>query len=177
MNRVLNLLLFCLATTICFGQTQLVVTNVKLNKMIIIREGHTLSLNYSGYLGQTETIKNMVTEITDSTITLLYSTRGMLEKADKNLPSVKTIRIADIRAFRRITVWRQLTKTTLYAGAIIGSYFVLYNLNDNSGASFGRDFVVSAGIGLGAKFLIDRIFPENAKNQMKDGWVTTVIHP
>lgn len=178
MKRLLSISFLLLVISGVTAQNQLVLTNVKKNKMIIVREGQTFSLMYKGYLGQTEFAKNMVTEITDSTVLLeIVPGSEFFWKSPLILSGRKLVKLNDIVAFRRITLGRKLLKSVLTTGAFLGSYLVLFNFYKSSNASVGRDLLLSVGVGLGSKLLIDAILPENPKYTMDDGWVCTVIHP
>ena len=178
MNKYLTLLFFLLCGVSAFAQTQVVFTNVKLNKMITVSPGQTLVLLYKGYLGQTEMIKNMVTEISDSTITIAITPTSLNFWSNKNKveQNYKCIRIKDIKGFRRISIGRLLFKNVLTLGAVIGTYAILNNINKGKPGNLGRDLLISLGIGIGIKTSVDLMFPENIKYLMEEGWQTTVIH-
>jgi hypothetical protein len=179
MKSVFSVIILVCLTIVCFAQNQLVFTNIKTGKMIYVKPGQTLSMNYAGYLGQTEFIKSMVYEINDSVVTFLMNGPGpgIFGNGIPDDMRYKTIRISDIRSFRRMTVARQLVKSITMTGLIVGTYIVLYNYYRNGKASLGEGFLVSLGIAVGTRVLIESIFPEMPKYKISEGWTATVIHP
>ena len=159
------------------GQNVLVFTNSKLNKVIEVKAGQFLSVRYNGYLGQPEFFKNVVTEITDSTI-LLGIQPELISPVlkNRNIPgSGKVIRITDISAFRRMRIGRQLLKSMSILGLAVGDYFLLSHLFRNVKISSGSAFLISLGAGIGGKIFIDLLYPESPKFNMSEGWQVSVV--
>jgi hypothetical protein len=148
-------------------------------KTITIRTGQAIALTYKGYNGQLEFIKQTVTEITDSTLVLgLNYSRFNIKSVNKG-PLVnmhKIVKLQDIQGFRRMTLGRQLLKSGLSIGAVIGSYTFLYRISNNSNYTPGEVLLISIGVAFGSKILLDKIMPENTKFEMKDGWTYRIIN-
>ncbi len=171
-------IVFCiLSLSICFvaqAQTNLYFISKTKHKIIEVKPGQQLSIKYKGYLGQSEFVKQTVTEINDSMITLgvdptaLGSIGKMLEKNPKYV--YRKIYIKDITAFRRMTTSRQLLKSGLLIVNVVGSYILLTNLYTKNKLSSSQTFFISFGIGLGTSIIINALFPENPKYQLENGW-------
>lgn len=153
---------------------QLLFINESLKQAISVKPGQTLALSYKGYNGNLEFAKQTVTDIDDSTITLGVNPEHLSFLKRKNgtplLNQYKVIRIADIQAFRRITVARGLLKSTLRVGMYLGSVVLLYDLSGSANVGPARLFFTSVGLALGSYGLIELILPESTKYTMADGW-------
>lgn len=134
---------------------------------------------YTGYQNQTELFNQIVTDITDSTIVL-----GMnLADAESNKKRIgrsmktkfKVIKIADITGFRRITLGRQLAKSAVGIGLLVGSVVLLQSVYNAPNLDATTDFLLSMGIGFTVFGVQSVILPENIKYYMADGWKATVI--
>ena len=175
--RFIFIIALVILSQLASAQKSLYFFNSQKNKLIEVHEGHYLSLQYTGYLGQTEFVKNVVTAITDSTITLGVEMEkfGFLGTSNSRLvPPHKIIRIKDITAFRKMTVARQLVKSACTIGAVLGSYFLLYDLYNSPSVSRGGAFFISIGVGVGSSLLFNALFPENVKYRLPDGWQVVV---
>ncbi len=157
------------------AQTNLYFINRAKHKIIEVRVGQQLSIKYKGYLGQTEFVKQSVTDVNDSSVTLGIDPE-MFGKGFKTMMSnnpkyvYRKVMIKDIMAFRRMTAGRQLLKSGLMAGNIIGSYYLLYDLYRDNHFSIGVNFLISLGVGIGTSVIINAILPENPKYHLDDGW-------
>jgi hypothetical protein len=152
---------------------QIVFINPEKGKIIHVNEGEILSVRYRGYLGQTEYFKNTLTEIRDSSFILgfpLGNGSGLLgAKIDQQM-QIKEVKYADIIAFRRISVGRNIIKSTLTTGVAIGSFLLLSKLYEgNKISNFGK-IGISLGVGLSINMLINIALPDKPKHQIKDGW-------
>jgi hypothetical protein len=164
--------------TMASAQPNLYFINRAKHKVIEVKPGNQLSIKYKGYLGQPEFVKQAVTDINDSMITLGIDPQllGGMGKALENNPKFvyRKIRIADITMFRRMTAGRQLLKQSLLLTNIVASFFVVTGLNDHTNLTSAEVFFASAGIGLVTAIIIHVSFPENPKYRLEEGWEVTV---
>ncbi len=175
------LMMFMLGLTLA-AQPRLFFMNKQLNKMVEVFPGQQVCLLYNGYLNQQEFAKNIVTEITDSTITLGHDPDMMgnfgqkmaRKQALKTGSSYKIIRIKDIRGFRRITAGRQLLKTATQSASIVGLFFLVSGVYQSDHISSWNAFFISFGSGIATTTIINALFPENIRYLMKDGWQAVV---
>jgi hypothetical protein len=159
------------------AQPNLYFINRAKNKIIEVKPSQQLSIKYKGYLGQPEFVKQTVTDINDSMITLGVDPQllGGLGKALENNPKFvyRKVRIADILTFRRMTKGRQILKVGLQLANIVASYFLLANLYSNTGLSPASTFAISLGVGISTNIIINTALPENPKYRLEDGWEVT----
>ena len=157
------------------AQPNLYFINRAKHKIIEVSIGQQLSIKYKGYLGQTEFVKQTVTDINDSFVTLGVDPE-MLGKGFQAMMSnnpkfiYRKVMIKDILAFRRITAGRQLLKVGLMMGNVAGSYYLLYNLYKKNDFSVGVTFLISFGVSVGTAVVINALLPENPKYQLNEGW-------
>lgn len=164
------------------AQPRLFFLHKQLNKLVEIRIGQQVCLLYNGYLNQQEFAKNIVTEITDSTITLGHdpemmgsiAQKMMQKQALKTGSSYKIIRIKDIRGFRRMTAGRQLLKTATQTASFVGLFFLVSSVYQSDHISSWNAFLISFGSGIATTTIINALFPENIRYLMKDGWQAVV---
>lgn len=169
MNRLLCFIFLFGISLFASAQTRaLVFVNEKENRIIEVTKGQQLCLLYKGYMGQTEFVKNVVSEISDSTITLGIEYKSWREH--KTGPIYKVIRISDIVAFRRTTISKQILKSTVQIGSVVGLYVLANQLYSSSEISNNNAFLLSIGAGIAVRTLINLIFPENVKYHMDEGW-------
>lgn len=168
-------LVFCfllLCTVTSSGQRQLLFFQEFSGKSVTIQQGHKATLLYKGYNGQMEVFSEMVTEITDSTVTLgadLSKVSKRFKPGRMKRNTFKVIRIQDITGFRKMGLGRQLLKTTVRVGEVIGTaYFLGYIYA--SDLSAGTAFLISMGTGFTIIGVNSVLFPENIKHYMQDGW-------
>jgi hypothetical protein len=165
--------------TDAFAQKMLLFTNTAKNKVIVVKEGQFLSLRYKGYMGQTDFTKQIVTEITDSTITLgtdpeIFDAKWLKEN-EGLIKNYRIVRISDITAFRRMTLGRHLLKTMVTIGVFVGSYFLLYDVYRNPEVNAAEGFAISLGVAVGAKLLLDLALPEKPNHKLTEGWSVRVV--
>jgi hypothetical protein len=152
---------------------QVVFTNHKLNKTIVVKPGCKVSLGYKGYNGMQEFASNTVTDITDSTITLGLDLSFWFpnKKPNSSTNHYKIIRLSDITHFRKRSMGGELLKNAMQIGAAVGSIYLLSDLYRNSSISRTNAILVSVGVGVVLNLTVKIMFPENAKHRMKDGWM------
>lgn len=166
--------IFTVSYSLLFAQPNLYFVNRAKHKIIEVKTGQQLSLKYKGYMGQPEFVKQTVTEINDSMITLGIDPAafGFLQNKMENTPKYiyRNIMLRDILKFRRMTNGRVFLKTGFMLASIVGSYFLLTDLYQNSSFTTGQTFLISIGTGLASTILINALLPENPKYKTEDGW-------
>lgn len=178
MNKFL-IITFCFVALGSFAQPTLVFTQATTNNKIEMKIGHRATILYKGYLGQLETAKETITDITDSTIVLGINMAEvyprMAARPGKNLKTTyKVIRISDIMGFRRMTLGRQMGSLVFKTAGIVGSFYLLRNVYANPSISSGTSFLISIGTGFGILGINGLLFPENIKHYVEDGWSVAV---
>jgi hypothetical protein len=166
------LLLCWLNAFAALAQHQLVFVNKTTGEVVRMHEGNKAALLYTGYNNQQEFIREIITEITDSTITL-----GCVGKTDRpgKRPNkiCKTLLIKDITGFRKMSAGRLLAKSALSIASVFGSFYLLRTLYSTNMAS-GYSILASVGIGIAIIELNEKIFPENIKHYTEDNWSVLV---
>lgn len=178
MPKFVALLLFVGFSTVCFAQKRLLFYNTQTLKTVELKEGHRASILYKGYNNQIEFMTDAVTQITDSTITLGLDMTSFLpnRKPGQTISSKhKIIRIEDIIGFRRMTLGRQWAKIGVNIAGIVGSFYLLHGVYNNSSISNGGAFLISLGTGFAILGVGQLLFPENIKYYFKDGWQVNVL--
>jgi hypothetical protein len=166
-------LVFC--TLITGAQHTLVFTNIYNQKTITAQLGSTISVYYKGYLNQIQFTKNTLSAITDSSIILGLMFEPTAAKAISEKPKFYTeILLRDIVAFRKISLGKNLLKTTAQFGAIYGGFFVLQNYIQRDKNTTLQNFGITLGIGLGSTILIKLLFNEKPKYKISKGWQVSV---
>lgn len=169
---LIALLLLCF-TQVSKAQQELVFTNTQTGKTITAIPGSTVSIYYKGYLGQVQYVKHTLSMVTDSSIFL-----GLMfepTQAKKVRPKMYTeIMLSDIVAFRKISLGRNLLKSTAQIGAIYGSFFVLQDFIQRENNTTLQNFGITLGIGLGSRLLINALFNEKPKHSINNGWQVSV---
>ena len=170
-------IVFILFSSSVFSQS-LSFINASKNKVVDVKIGQTLVVQYTGYLGQTYLDKNIVSEINDTMITLGYSPNSipkfLIKAQEKNGQLHRCILIKDILAFRKITLERQLLKSTLTASAVVLSYLFFSEIMSSKNTSNLENFGISLSVGILSGLIINGLFPENTKHKMSEGWVVVV---
>jgi predicted secreted protein len=153
--------------------------NIELQKSIRVLPGQTLAVSYVGYNGVVEYAKLTVTDITDSTVVLGVNPKKLPlfnnMKDGKHINTYKVVSLKDIQAFRRITVKRQLLKTTMRAALIAGTYLLIVDVTQNGNMNAGEIFMLSLGVGIAGNVAINTLLPDKVKYQMADGWQVKYI--
>lgn len=131
-----------------------------------------LFITYNGYNGQHEFVSQVITDITDSTVTVGMSPYNILgrKRYTASANTYKVIYLKDITAFRKRSVGGVLLQAVVNAGGVVGSVFLLNDLYRNSNISVGNAFLISVGVGLAIRAGTMMIFPANAKHKMSEGW-------
>lgn len=176
MKQILSLLLFYCSVFAYAQQPVIVFKNTATNKVIKVKPGNTLSIQYNGYMGQSEQFKQLVTDINDSMVTLGYPQSASFLNAIDKANGPKQIRIADITRFRKMTTGRQLVKALLKLSTAVGTYILAYNLAKLPDLSTGELLLYTLSVGMGSATLVEVAFPEHPKYFLKDGWEVSVIH-
>ena len=155
---------------------QVVFSNHKSNKIIVVKPGCKVSLGYYGYNGMQEFTSNTVTDITDSTITLGLDLSFWFpnKKPNTSTNNYKIIRLSDITHFRKRSMGGELLKNAMQIGAAVGSIYLLSDLYRNSSISRSNAILVSIGVGLVLNLTVKIMFPENAKHRIQDGWIINI---
>jgi hypothetical protein len=169
MRKSIVILLFLFSAIGGYAQ-ELAFINKTQNKIITIRLGNKLHLAYLGYNNQLEYCANIVSEITDSTITLGIRPFDTNKRLNHKINRYKVIKIADIVAFRKRKSGIEIAKNFAQIGAITASIFILRNLYAINNIGSGSALLFSLGTGLSINLAIKGLFPENAKHRIKDGW-------
>jgi hypothetical protein len=161
-----------------FAQNQIVFINPSQGKLIKAKEGDMLSIRYTGYLGQTETFKNTLTFVSDSTFTLgipMMGTNGLFSPNLEKQFMFKEIRCQDVIAFRRSGLGRTMLKSTLTIGSAVGSFILLNSLyGRNNISDFGK-IGISVGIGLSLSMIINLALPDKPNHKMEEGWEIKIL--
>lgn len=184
MNRIILSVLFLLPL-LGLSQPALYFYNAQTNELITAKAGQQLVVLYKGYNGQTEFYKEIITEITDSTLTLGHDftktnnfvSISQRKKAHKKGPAYKVIAIQDIMAFRRISPTRILSKAGLQIGSVVGLLFLVEDIYESPDISSSNAFFLSFGLGIASRTIINIIFPEDVKYYMSEGWKATNVYP
>lgn len=161
-----------------YAQQNIYFINKAKNKIIEVRLGHQLSLKYNGYLGQSEFVKQTVTDISDSFVVLGINPEILgktFEKAVSNSPKYiyKKILLKDIISFRRMTSGRELLKSTLMLANIFSTVYILTDLYKKNNFTSLETIGISMGVGIVSSTIINIAFPENPKYEIEDGWTVT----
>lgn len=169
-------LIFLFCCVFLFNESfsqQVVFSNQKSNKIIVVKPGCKVSLGYKGYNGMQEFASNTVTHITDSTITLGLDLSFWFpnKKPNSSINQYKIIRLSDITHFRKRSMGGELLKNAMQIGAAVGSIYLLSDLYRNSSISRSNAILVSVGVGLVLNLTVKIMFPENAKHRIQDGWI------
>lgn len=178
MNKGLVLFLLLSVSASCFAQKRLLFYNTQTLKTIELKEGHKASILYKGYNGQIEFVSHIVSEITDSTITIGTDMSSLFpnRKPGSFIRSThKVIRIEDIIGFRRMTLGRQWAKAGVSVAGIVGSFYLLHGVYNNASISNAGAFFISLGTGFALLGVNQLLFPENIKYYFKDGWEVKVL--
>ena len=174
-------LILCLIGILMIGshnllaQGKIIFFNVSQGKLIQAKIGDQLSVVYKGYLGQTETYKNTLTEIKDSSFVLGMPASVLNPNQSSQELQHKEIRYADVIAFRRIGLGRVMLKTSLSLSATIGTIILLKNLYAQNKVSDLGKIGISIGVGLGLNALINMAMPDKPNHKMKEGWEIRVL--
>ncbi|MCE2740213.1 MAG: hypothetical protein LW669_01870 [Sphingobacteriales bacterium] len=165
-NRIIFILFVLLLSEpkSLLAQEQIVFFHEQKGKIIQAKLGDQLSIKYRGYLGQTENFKQTLTEIKDSSFVLGYSLLG------PDILLYKEIKYSDILAFRRIGLGSVILKTTLSLGSAVGAIFLLDRTYKNNDFNLAGRIGISVGLGVGMNLIINSIFPDKPKYQVKEGW-------
>ncbi len=165
-NRMKIISIICLLfmSNLLLAQEHIVFIHQQNGKVIRAKLGDQLSIKYRGYLGQTETFKQTLTAINDSSFVLGFQFLG------QELNACKKIKHQDIIAFRRIGLGRTILKTSLSLGSAVGVILLLDRTYKSETYSLGRRIGLSVGLGMGMSLLINGILPDKPKYQVKDGW-------
>ena len=172
MYRIIIVFLCVLFINIAQAQ-QVVFKNIVTNKVVVVKPGTKMFIGYKGYNGMQEFASNTVTDITDSTITLGFDMGYWFpnQKSKASTNNYKIIHLKDITHFRKRSLGGDLTKNLLQIGAAVGTFFLLTDLYKSTSICSSNSFLISFVVGISLNLATKLVFPENAKNQMNNGWV------
>jgi hypothetical protein len=172
MHKYVLTVILLLGLTISGLSQELWFTNTAKNKVIKASIGTTLYITYNGYNGQHEYATQIITDITDSTVTLgVNPQNGFLKKSySARANQHKVIYLKDITAFRKRGLGGIVLQSAVKISVAVGSVFLLNSVYTSNNISTGNALLISAGTGIAAGAITKLIFPENAKNKMADGW-------
>ncbi|MES2380111.1 MAG: hypothetical protein V4538_03660 [Bacteroidota bacterium] len=174
------LLLFLLCFTVfgLYAQKTIRFINTRSNEVIEASIGQTLSVQYLAYNNQLFHHKNVITDITDSSITLGNINEPQIEWVQKLSgkydASYRIILLKDIVSFRRITTGRTIAKSLLSTSILVATYVGGIDLFRYNKIGFWETLGISVGIGLTTTLITAFILPENPKYKLADGWVILV---
>ena len=156
------------------AQREIVFSNPASGKVILAHPGDQLALVYKGYLGREELFKQMIFDITDSSVFLGIDPSifpaAFTKDPRKHGRVYKEILFRDVISFRRISAARSLLKASLTTGAAVGSIFLLNSLYKSSTMSDLTRIGISLGVAFGSAIIINAIFPEKPRYLVEDGW-------
>ncbi len=159
----LFIFIFTFSISLKAQYSSLYLINKDKDKVVHLRKGGLVVLEYQGYLNQTELHSNYIIGINDNS--LLLGKPGLFNKPDK----VKEIRLDDITGFRKKSAGSELLKTALTVGATLGTYYAIRENEDKLNST--QQLVYSLGAGLVTSISLKFIFPDNKiKYKLKDGW-------
>lgn len=149
-----------------FSQNALRFNNIVTQDTIWIFENDKAKIQYKGYLNKTEEIKGKILQINDSIIIIGSRFLGT-EKIKKRVV------INDITGFRRFSVIRNITKTSLHIAVIAGGLYLPGILNV---VSITGGYGIGVGTGFVGFAIINSIFSEKIKYTVNNGWQTKIMY-
>jgi hypothetical protein len=178
MRIVLLIISFNFIVFFARSQNQLVnIVNSQTGKIIEVKLGDRMTIQYHGYNGQLSFIKDEVTGADDSCIYLGRSYEGVSEKISQRLQKngkgyQSIIKYKDIVQFRRESMGRNLLKSSVLGLPIaFGSYLLVSDyLKYQQSASSFEQFLVVTAIGLTSVSLPKLLLPENLKHKVGNEW-------
>lgn len=178
MRIVLLLISFNFIVFFAQSQNQLInIVHSQTGKIIEVKLGDRMTIQYHGYNGQLSFIKDEVTGADDSCIYLGRSYEGVSEKISQRLQKngkgyQSIIKYKDIVQFRRESMGRNLLKSSVLGLPIaFGSYLLVSDyLKYQQSASSFEQFLVVTAIGLTSVSLPKLLLPENLKHKVGNEW-------
>jgi hypothetical protein len=178
MRKVLLIINFSFIVFIARSQNQLVnIVNSHSGKIIMVKLGDRMTIQYLGYNGQLSFVKDEVTGADDSCIYLGRSYEVVSDKLSQRLQKngrgyQSIIKYKDIVQFRRESMGRNLLKSSVLGLPIaFGSYLLVSDyLKYNQSASSFEQFLVVTAIGLTSVSLPKLLLPENLKHKVGNEW-------
>lgn len=178
-KNILFFLCILMGSTGLKAQNLLLFTNPAQNKIIKAKIGDQLSLQYYGYLGQTEYFKQSISLITDSSVILGVYFPRLSDEQSRKIGSIgfthKEILMKDIIMFRKMGAGRTLIKATLGLGAALTSIYLLNRFYEQNKFTTAAKFGISIGAAIGTTTLINLVFPDKPKYKIKDGWKIEIL--
>lgn len=174
----LLLSLLCFTAIGLYAQKTVRFINTRSHEVIEASIGQTLSVQYLAYNNQLFHFKNVITDITDSSITLGVINDTQVEWVQKlsgkyDAP-YRIILLKDIVSFRRITAGRIIAKSLLSTSILVATYVGCIDLFRYNKISFWETLGISIGIGVTTTAITAFVLPENPKYKLADGWVIIV---
>jgi hypothetical protein len=178
MRKVLLIINFSFIVFVARSQNQLVnIVNSHSGKIIMVKLGDRMTIQYLGYNGQLSFVKDEVTGADDSCIYLGRSYEVVSDKLSQRLQKngrgyQSIIKYKDIVQFRRESMGRNLLKSSVLGLPIaFGSYLLVSDyLKYNQSASSFEQFLVVSAIGLTSVSLPKLLLPENLKHKVGNEW-------
>ncbi len=174
------LLLFLLYFTAIglYAQKTVRFINTRSHEVIEASIGQTLSVQYLAYNNQLFHFKNVITDITDSSITLGTINDTQIEWVQKLSgkydATYRIILLKDIVSFRRVTAGRIIAKSLLSTSILVATYVGGIDLFRYNKIGFWETLGISIGIGITTTAITAFTLPENPKYKLADGWVVIV---
>lgn len=184
MRRVSLLIIFSFIVFTAQSQNQLLnIVNSQTGKIIKVKLGDRMTIQYHGYNGQLSFVKDEVTGADDSCIYLGRSYEGISDKISQRLQKngrgyQTIIKFKDIVQFRRESMGRTLLKSSVLGLPIaFGSYLLVSDyLKYHQSASAFEQFLVVSTIGLGSVSLPKLLLPENLKHKVGNTWTFVPVN-
>lgn len=175
----LFIFLFLFIDTGLYAQKTIRFIHARSHKVIEACVGQTLSVQYLAYNNQLFHYKSIITDITDSSITLgtindNAQPEWVQKLSGKYDASYRIILLKDIVSFRRITAGRIIAKSLLSTSILVATYVGGIDLFRYNKIGFWETLGVSVGIGVGTALITAFVLPENPKYKLADGWIIMV---
>ena len=178
MRRVSLLIILSFIVFIAHSQNQLLnIVNSQTGKIIKVKLGDRMTIQYHGYNGQLSFVKDEVTGADDSCIYLGKNFESISDRLSQGLQKngrgyQSIIKYKDIVQFRRESMGRTLLKSSVLGLPIaFGSYLLMSDyLKYHQSASSFEQFLVVTTIGLGSVSLPKLLLPENLKYKVANTW-------
>jgi hypothetical protein len=150
-------------------QYNLVFTNLDSSKTVTIKEKDLVRIAYSGYIKQSQIAEGFVTNLNDSTITLIPRKKLF----QKKLPR-QTLFLKDITGFRRYSRFRPASEV-IYGIASIGLTGAIAAIVANSNPPAALNFITPAGTQIVTSLTRNLIMSNKIKHYLPSGWQMKLV--